>query len=617
MPKNGVASARPSTGSSLSSGGSVMPGSRIGPFAMPACPLQPDLDLLHKFRQKENEYSRERNASPFRWIDRYSQKRRPTEPLADCDDSSDEDFEDLLGEGGNPAHSSSRSVARELIRYEPRQIQPAKLAEKLAREYKKWHTEMTVKLEEKKAESKRKGNKNDFSLSTTPRQDKKKKDSFSRKSSAPDKLSINEHSPRQPRTRPDTSSPRKSARDKGKETKMGEGWAKPPLGKSLSNQPSLTSHVRSSSHDPHKGAPVRQPEFEDGESGNGGGGGGGRQQGGKTKDPVNKANTAGDNSSSTARKKLTQSSGTVSVDAGTLRQVSDSGKDVVLLADDCGRSGSGGSSTTRHGHTRSPVLTDDAGASSSSPPAPGGVNGHDSIGGGGNDEEAAMTERSRLEGSGSGGSTATEQWGEAMVDAGAVVVVEKEKEKEKDKEKEKEKETRGEGSFLASLKSMANRTKAAKRKSATTSDLPAMMNTIDVNAANAARAGLNNENGGSGGGYDSEGGGCAAAGGGGRMSARDKRERSDSGKDKLRGGRSGSDGGKGKEKEKGEPVTNATSTSSSTSTSLSSSSTSSSSSSSSSSPATVHLQKADVNKKALGKKSLSKRANNDLLLKNS
>jgi hypothetical protein len=33
--------------------------------------------------------------------------------------------------------------------------------------------EMTVKLEEKKAESKRKGNKNDFSLSTTPRQDKK------------------------------------------------------------------------------------------------------------------------------------------------------------------------------------------------------------------------------------------------------------------------------------------------------------------------------------------------------------------------------------------------------------------------------------------------------------
>lgn len=614
MPKNGVASARPSTGSSLSSGGSVMPGSRIGPFAMPACPLQPDLDLLHKFRQKENEYSRERNASPFRWIDRYSQKRRPTEPLADCDDSSDEDFEDLLGEGGNPAHSSSRSVARELIRYEPRQIQPAKLAEKLAREYKKWHTEMTVKLEEKKAESKRKGNKNDFSLSTTPRQDKKKKDSFSRKSSAPDKLSINEHSPRQPRTRPDTSSPRKSARDKGKETKMGEGWAKPPLGKSLSNQPSLTSHVRSSSHDPHKGAPVRQPEFEDGESGNGGGGGGGRQQGGKTKDPVNKANTAGDNSSSTARKKLTQSSGTVSVDAGTLRQVSDSGKDVVLLADDCGRSGSGGSSTTRHGHTRSPVLTDDAGASSSSPPAPGGVNGHDSIGGGGNDEEAAMTERSRLEGSGSGGSTATEQWGEAMVDAGAVVV---EKEKEKEKDKEKEKETRGEGSFLASLKSMANRTKAAKRKSATTSDLPAMMNTIDVNAANAARAGLNNENGGSGGGYDSEGGGCAAAGGGGRMSARDKRERSDSGKDKLRGGRSGSDGGKGKEKEKGEPVTNATSTSSSTSTSLSSSSTSSSSSSSSSSPATVHLQKADVNKKALGKKSLSKRANNDLLLKNS
>jgi hypothetical protein len=32
---------------------------------------------------------------------------------------------------------------------------------------------MAVKLEEKRAESKRKGNKNDFSLSTTPRQDKK------------------------------------------------------------------------------------------------------------------------------------------------------------------------------------------------------------------------------------------------------------------------------------------------------------------------------------------------------------------------------------------------------------------------------------------------------------
>lgn len=117
LPKNGVASARPSTGSSLSTGnssplflllaparkhlpfpsgigspssssladvinnatqlhatsagGSVVPGSRIGPFSMPACPLQPDLDLLHRFRQKENEYSRERNASPFRWIDRY------------------------------------------------------------------------------------------------------------------------------------------------------------------------------------------------------------------------------------------------------------------------------------------------------------------------------------------------------------------------------------------------------------------------------------------------------------------------------------------------------------------------------------------------------------------
>jgi hypothetical protein len=90
--------------------------------------------------------------------------------------------------------------------------------------------EMAVKLEEKRAESKRKGNKNDFSLSTTPRQDKKarlpppmsfnrlhivnpitgiivcasqqqKKDTFSRKASAPDKLSISEHSPRQPRTR--------------------------------------------------------------------------------------------------------------------------------------------------------------------------------------------------------------------------------------------------------------------------------------------------------------------------------------------------------------------------------------------------------------------------------
>jgi hypothetical protein len=197
------------TNNATPAGGSVMPGSRIGPFAMPACPLQPDLDLLHKFRQKENEYSRERNASPFRWIDRYRPRSTlfffllllsslpSSSPLSSLWSSptlyrrgcvgtarrggrpslsqtamipqtkilrygrtdprrrSNElltsrrraiaivcfyNKQDLLGEGGNPAHSSSRSVARELIRYEPRQIQPAKLAEKLAREYKKWHT---------------------------------------------------------------------------------------------------------------------------------------------------------------------------------------------------------------------------------------------------------------------------------------------------------------------------------------------------------------------------------------------------------------------------------------------------------------------------------------------
>jgi hypothetical protein len=49
--------------------------------------------------------------------------------------------QDLLGEGGgNQAYSYAKSTARELIRYEPRAIQPTKLAEKLAREYKKWHT---------------------------------------------------------------------------------------------------------------------------------------------------------------------------------------------------------------------------------------------------------------------------------------------------------------------------------------------------------------------------------------------------------------------------------------------------------------------------------------------
>lgn len=45
-------------------------GSRLSGF--PQCPLQPDLDLLHKFRAKEHEYARERNgaATPFQFIDR-------------------------------------------------------------------------------------------------------------------------------------------------------------------------------------------------------------------------------------------------------------------------------------------------------------------------------------------------------------------------------------------------------------------------------------------------------------------------------------------------------------------------------------------------------------------
>lgn len=60
-------------------------------------------------------------------------------------------------------------------------------------------------------------------------------------------------------SRPETSSPRKSARDKSKESKSGDGWVKPPLGKSLSSLPSLTSHIRSSTHDSHKGIPSPLP----------------------------------------------------------------------------------------------------------------------------------------------------------------------------------------------------------------------------------------------------------------------------------------------------------------------------------------------------------------------
>jgi hypothetical protein len=303
---------------------------------------------------------------------------------------------------------------------------------------------------------------------------------------------------------------------------------------------------------------VRQPEFEDGEAG--------RTL--KAKD----VKTVGD---SIVRKKLTQSSGTVSVDADTLRP---SEKDEDRLR-------SGGSSS-KQGNTRSPFLTDDA--SATSPPV-GAVNGHGGDASGDAESVSATNDRSRLE---SSCSSAEHGEAEAAADARDTkgpVVVEKEK---------------GE-SFLASLKSMANRSKAARRKSATTSDLPAMMNMIDVNAANAARAAVNNNSASENGGYDSEDATSASGSTTGRESARarDKRDRSDSAKDKLRSGRSGSDGGasvssgKGKEKEKGDSTTSATS------------------------PTTVHhhATKAEKGegKKAIHKKTLSKRTSTSETLKNS
>lgn len=159
-PPQNVASAR----RSLPLNGSMI-GSRIN-GGMGQCPLGPDLELLRQFKARETEYSQARLPAyaPFRFIPRT-------------------DTHETVEEEHNPSPHPTNSF-RESTKMN--KLQATKYAEDLSKNYKKWHSEMLLKLEAKKAESKRKGNKgmNELNNTGTPREQQRGKEKGDKKKDA-------------------------------------------------------------------------------------------------------------------------------------------------------------------------------------------------------------------------------------------------------------------------------------------------------------------------------------------------------------------------------------------------------------------------------------------------
>jgi len=246
--------------------------------------LQSDLDLLVRFRQREGEYGRERRSatSPFRWIDRNAE--RGDDPLSELPVSwgGYVDVDDEDDDEARERNSQTATARRMLVRYRPRQIQPTKLAEDLARNYKKWQADMTLKVEAKKAEAKRRGNKHDLVGPPNPSSSPRKGGGAARKAhlrktldsprqGRSDRSTPTSDSPRLSRpsssssSRMEVQSPRRAGRDKAAKDKAETVRSTQPAnGKGTTTASSTTPHRWGLLR---RGSSLRQLEDEEGSGG--------------------------------------------------------------------------------------------------------------------------------------------------------------------------------------------------------------------------------------------------------------------------------------------------------------------------------------------------------------